>query len=148
MQKLTGDFELAIVISRFHGDITQKLLDGAQERLAELDFPKENITIAWVPGAIEIPITAQRFARTGKYAAVICFGAVIFGETRHFDYVCQQVSHGCQQVALTEDLPVIFGVLTTDNLEQAHDRTGGRKGHVGRYSVDAAFELISVLGQI
>jgi 6,7-dimethyl-8-ribityllumazine synthase len=148
MQKLSGDFNLAIVVSRFHSEITQKLLDGAQERLAELGFNKENITIVWVPGAIEIPLTAQRLARTKKFAAVICLGAVIFGETKHFDYVCQQVSHGCQQVALAENIPVIFGVLTTTTMAQAVDRTGGKKGHAGRQAIDAAFELISVLSQI
>jgi 6,7-dimethyl-8-ribityllumazine synthase len=148
VQHLPGTFNIAIVVSRFHGDITQKLLDGAQERLTELGFPKDDVTIAWVPGAIEIPLTAQRLARTKKFEAIICLGAVIFGETKHFDYVCQQVSHGCQHVALTEDIPVIFGVLTTNNIQQAHDRTGGKKGHVGRQSIDAAFELVSVLHQI
>jgi 6,7-dimethyl-8-ribityllumazine synthase len=148
IQKLTEDFELAIVISRFHSEITQKLLDGAHERLAELGFSKDKLTVVWVPGAIEIPLAAQRLARTKKFAAIICLGAVVFGETRHFDYVCQQVSNGCQQVMLKEDMPVIFGVLTTDNMEQAYDRAGGKRGHVGRQSVDAAFELISVLGQI
>ncbi|MES2217716.1 MAG: 6,7-dimethyl-8-ribityllumazine synthase [Pseudomonadota bacterium] len=148
MQKLAVDFNLAIVISRFHSEITQKLLDGANERLDELGFPKENLTTVWVPGAIEIPLTAQRLARTQKFTAIISLGAVIFGETKHFDYVCQQVSQGCLHVGLAEDIPVIFGVLTTNNIEQAHDRTGGKRGHVGRQSVDAAFELISVLSQI
>jgi 6,7-dimethyl-8-ribityllumazine synthase len=148
VQNLQDTFNIAIVVSRFHGDITQKLLDGAQERLTELGFPKDDVTIVWVPGAIEIPLTVQRLARTKKFEAIICLGAVIFGETKHFDYVCQQVSHGCQHVALAENLPVIFGVLTTNNIEQAHDRTGGKKGHVGRQSIDAAFELVSVLRQI
>jgi 6,7-dimethyl-8-ribityllumazine synthase len=148
IQKLTEEFNLAIVISRFHSEITQKLLDGAHVRLDELGFPKDNLTIAWVPGAVEIPLGAQRLARTKKFAAIICLGAVVFGETKHFDYVCQQVSTGCQHVALNEDLPVIFGVLTTNNMEQAYDRVGGKRGHVGRQSIDAAFELISVLSQI
>lgn len=145
---IPGRFNVAIVVGRFHLEITQKLLDGAIERLQELGFDSDQVTIVWVPGAVEIPFTAQRLARTEKYAAIICLGAVIFGETKHFDYVCQQVSHGCQQVALTNDIPVIFGVLTTDNTEQAHARAGGAKGNMGRYAADSAFELISVLYQI
>ena len=141
-------FNIAIVVSRFNHDITEKLLAGAVERLQELGFNKDQITAIWVPGAVEIPLAAQRLARSGKYEAVICLGAVIFGETRHFDFVCQQVSQGCQQVALTHDIPVIFGVLTTQNKEQANDRVGGKKGHMGRESANAAYELISVLRQM
>lgn len=148
VQNLPSAFNIAIVVSRYNLDITQKLLDGAQERLLELGFTKERITVIWVPGAVEIPIAAQRLALTGKYEAIISFGAVIFGETRHFDYVCEQVSNGCQQVALTHNIPVIFGVLTTDNLQQALERVGGKKGHAGRQSADAAFELVSALYQI
>src|SRR4051812_43227628 len=116
VQNIPGRFNVAIVVSRYHLNITQKLLDGALERLQELKFDSDQITEIWVPGAVEIPITAQRLARTGKFEAIICFGAVIYGETKHFDYVCQQVSQGCMQVALNNDIPVIFGVLTTDNL--------------------------------
>ena len=148
VQTITGHSNIAIIISRYHHDITQKLLVGTVARLVELGFDEDSITEAWVPGAIEIPITAQRLAKTEKYEAIICLGAVIYGETKHFDYVCNQVSHGCQQVALTHDIPVIFGVLTTDTLHQAHERTGGSKGHMGRQAADAAFELISVLRQI
>ncbi len=143
-----GCFNIAIVVSKFNLDITQKLLAGAVQRLEELGFSSDRVTVAWVPGAIEIPLAAQRFARTGKYEAIICFGAVIFGETRHFDYVCEQVSQGCQSVALAEDTPVIFGVLTTENMQQAQARVGGDKGHMGRSAVDAAYELVSVLSQI
>lgn len=148
VKDIPARFNVAIVVGRFHLDITQKLLDGAVERLHELGFDADQITTVWVPGAVEIPIAAQRLARTGNFAAIICLGAVIYGETRHFDYVCQQVSAGCQQVALTNDVPVIFGVLTTDNIEQAHERTGGCKGNMGRYCADSAFELVSVLQQI
>jgi 6,7-dimethyl-8-ribityllumazine synthase len=147
IEEIKCRFNVAIVVSRYHHEITQKLLDGALERLQELGFDNEQISIAWVPGAVEIPIAAQRLARTGKFEAVICFGAVIYGETRHFDYVCEQVSQGCQQVALMHDIPVIFGVLTTNTMQQAHERTGGKKGHVGRDSANAAYELISVLCQ-
>jgi 6,7-dimethyl-8-ribityllumazine synthase len=148
VQDIPGCFNIALVVSRYHRDITQKLLDGALARLKERGFSNDRITIIWVPGAVEIPLAAQRMAQSGKYEAIICFGAVIFGETRHFDYVCDQVSQGCQQVALTQDIPVIFGVLTTNNLLQAEARAGGEKGHVGREAVDAAYELVSVLRQI
>ena len=148
VQDIPGRFNIALVVSRYHGEVTQKLLDGAVNRLQELGFESDQIAEIWVPGAVEIPLAAQRLARTGKYEVIICLGAVIFGETRHFDYVCEQVSQGCQQVALNNDIPVIFGVLTTDNLQQALDRSGGAKGHVGRQSADAAFEFNSVLRQI
>lgn len=145
---IPGRFNVAIVVSRYHTEITQKLFDGATARLQELGFHSDQITTVWVPGAVEIPLTAQRLARTEKYAAIICLGAVIFGETKHFDYVCQMVSQGCQQVALANDTPVIFGVLTTDTIDQARERSGGSKGNMGRYSAESAFELISVLHQI
>lgn len=148
VKDMPGRFNVAIVVGRFHLDITQKLLDGAIERLLELGFDENQITTAWVPGAVEIPIATQRLARTGNFAAIICLGAVIYGETPHFDYVCQQVSMGCQQVALATDVPVIFGILTTNTIEQARDRTGGCKGNMGCYCADSAFELVSVLQQI
>ncbi|MDR3477972.1 MAG: 6,7-dimethyl-8-ribityllumazine synthase [Gammaproteobacteria bacterium] len=147
-ETINPDFKVAIVVSRYNLDITQELLAGAVTRLFELGLSEASLTVTWVPGAVEIPLTAQRLARTKKFEAVICLGAVIFGETRHFDYVCDQVSQGCQQVALSSDLPIIFGVLTTDNLAQAQDRIGGAKGHVGRQSADAAVEMISLLRQI
>lgn len=148
VQHIPGCFNVAIVVGRYHQEVTQKLLDGAVQRLQELGFSSEQITEVWVPGAVEIPLAAQRLATTGRYEGIICLGAVVFGETRHFDYVCEQVSQGCQRVALNHDIPVIFGVLTTDNVQQAHDRAGGAKGHVGRQSADAVFEMISVLRQI
>lgn len=148
VKNIPGCFSIAIVVSRFNQEITQKLYDGAIQRLQELNFDTKQITVVWVPGAVEIPLAAQRLAKCEKYEAIICLGAVIMGETKHFDYVCEQVSYGCQTVALTHDIPVIFGVLTTDTEEQAYDRVGGRHGHKGRCAVDAAFEFISVLRQI
>jgi 6,7-dimethyl-8-ribityllumazine synthase len=148
VHNIPGRFNIAIVVSRFNQEITQKLYDGAIQRLKELNVDTQKVTVVWVPGAIEIPLAAQRLAKTKKYEAIICLGAVIMGETKHFDYVCQQVSFGCQTVALTHDIPVIFGVLTTDTEEQAYDRVGGLHGHKGRSAVDTAFELISVLRQI
>lgn len=147
-EELLMTSQIAIVTSRFNSEITTKLHEGALEKLQELGFTKENITDIFVPGAVEIPIAAQRLARTDKYAAIICLGAVIFGETPHFDFVCAQVSQGCQQVSLSQNLPIIFGVLTTNTLEQAQARAGGAKGHMGREAASAAFEMISVLRQI
>lgn len=141
-------YNIALVVSRFNEEITQALYEGAVARLQELGFANENITVVWVPGAVEIPLTAQRLARADGYEAIICLGAVIRGETTHYDYVCDQVSMGCQRVALENDVPVIFGVLTTENEEQAHDRIGGKHGHKGRDAVDAALEMVSVLRQI
>lgn len=148
MKNISACFNIAVIVSRFNEEITQKLHDGAVARLSELGFTSQQVKIVSVPGAIEIPITAQRLAQTKKYKAIICLGAVILGETKHFDYVCQQVSYGCQQVALTHDIPVIFGVLTTNTEEQAYDRVGGEKGHVGRSAVDTAFELVKTLSEI
>lgn len=142
---IRGGFNVGIVVSRFHNEITQKLFAGSTERLAELGFEQDQITTIWVPGAVEIPITAQRLAQTAKFAVIICLGAVIFGETKHFDYVCQHVSQGCLQVSLAHDIPLIFGVLTTDTISQAEERAGGNKGNMGRYAADSAFELISAL---
>lgn len=141
-------FAIAIVVSRFNEPVTSKLLEGALHRLESLGFTDEHITVAEVPGAVEIPIAAQRFAQTGDYKAVIALGAVIRGETPHFDYVSEQVSQGCQQVSLQHNLPVIFGVLTTENGEQALERVGGSKGHKGIYAVDAAIEMVDVCQQI
>lgn len=145
---MTTPFPVAIVVSRFNETITEKLLDGALGRLEALGFAQSDITVVHVPGAVEIPLVAQRLAGTGSYQAIITLGAVIRGETTHYDYVCEQVSQGCQQVSLQEDLPVIFGVLTTENQQQALDRVGGAKGHKGADAVDAAVEMVSLLANL
>jgi 6,7-dimethyl-8-ribityllumazine synthase len=145
---IKGQFNVAIIISRFNDKVTQLLFEGALQRLKELEFSDEQITVIWVPGAVEIPITAQRLASMDRFEAIICLGAVIRGETNHYDYVCQMVSTGCQQVSLNHDIPVIFGILTTENEAQALDRCGGQHGNNGRYCVDAAFEMVSVLRQV
>lgn len=145
---VTAHFNVAIVTSRFNEHVTQKLFAGAHERLLEHGYSEEQITSVTVPGAVEIPITAQHLAMTERYAAIICLGAVIRGETGHYDYVCEQVSQGCQRVALDHGIPVIFGVLTTENDEQALERCGGRHGHKGREAADGAVEMISLLTQI
>jgi 6,7-dimethyl-8-ribityllumazine synthase len=141
-------FSVGIVVSRWNEQVTTRLCEGALQRLKELEITNNHVTVVWVPGAVEIPIIAQELADSGRYSAIIALGAVIRGETGHYDYVCNQVSDGCQQVALLTSVPVIFGLLTTDNLEQAMDRAGGKHSHKGRESVDAAFEMVSVLQQL
>jgi 6,7-dimethyl-8-ribityllumazine synthase len=145
----TDKFNIAIIASRFNSRVTEELLNGALQRLKELNFPEQCITLIRVPGAVEIGLAAQQIAISDENClAIICLGAVIRGETSHFDYVCQQVSYACQKVALQESIPVIFGVLTTDNIEQALARADGKRCHKGREAVDAAMEMISVLEQI
>ncbi|WP_029463704.1 6,7-dimethyl-8-ribityllumazine synthase [Rickettsiella massiliensis] len=128
---------LAIVVSRFNEEITEALLHSAQARLTELQFPNGWLTLVRVPGAIEIGITAQQLALTGRYHALICLGAVIRGETSHYDYVCQQVSDACQQIALQQKIPA------TENEEQAFARI-----NKGAEAVNVALEMISILSQI
>jgi 6,7-dimethyl-8-ribityllumazine synthase len=141
--------KLGIVVSRFNEEITQKLLEGALMRLSELQFDLNQSTVVWVPGAVEIGIAVQRLVRhDGNYQSIICLGAVIRGDTDHYQYVCQQVSDSCQQLSLKFDLPIVFGVLTTDTEEQALERVGGQHGHKGRDAVDAAWQIMSVLDQI
>jgi 6,7-dimethyl-8-ribityllumazine synthase len=147
-QELKKPFNIAIVASRFYYDIVEKLCNGAVERLKELQFNEQDITIVWVPGIEEVPLLAQRLAEQGKYEAIVCLGVVIRGETDIYDYVCQQASFGCQKVALEKNIPVIFGVLPTKNTMQALARAGGVHGHKGREAIDAAYEMISVLQQL
>jgi 6,7-dimethyl-8-ribityllumazine synthase len=136
--------KLAIIVSQFNEEITNKLLEGALQRLHELGNQADVIQ---VPGAIEIPLMAQRAANAGQYDAIITLAAVIRGETDHYDYVCQQVSYGCQKVALNCNIPVIFGILTTENEEQALARVGGSQGHKGKDAVDCAYSMISLSRQ-
>jgi len=138
----------AIIVSEFNQTITGALLEGALERFSELGIMNKSITIIRVPGAIEIPLTAQLLAKTKKYQALICLGAVVRGETSHYDYVCQQVSQGCQRVMLDFDVPVIFGVLTTENEEQAMERVGGRHGHKGKEAVEAAVAMAKIVEKL
>jgi 6,7-dimethyl-8-ribityllumazine synthase len=132
-------------MSEFNTEITSRLLEGAIKRLQALSSKEAHIVR--VPGAIEIPLMAQHLARSKHYDAIVALGAVIRGETTHYDYVCQQVSNGCQKVSLEHHLPVIFGILTTENELQALERTGGRQGHKGQEAIDAAFQMIHLLRQ-
>ena len=140
-------FPIAIVVSQFNHEITHKLQQGAVDRLIECGFTGEDITVVEVPGAVEIPLIAQQLAKQNKYAAIIALGAVIRGDTSHYDYVCQAVSTGCQRVALDFNLPVIFGVLTTENEAQALDRVGGAHGHKGVDAVDCARSMVAIFKQ-
>lgn len=141
-------FTIGLVVSRFHLDISKQLLEGALSRLKEAGFLENQITVVWVPGAIEIPITAQRLAQQGVFEAVICLGAVIKGETDHYHYVCDQVSQGCQHVALQNDIPIVFGVLTTENERQAKERCAERESNKGRQAAETAIEMVVALRQI
>lgn len=135
--------KIAVITSRFNEAVTKKLHEGAMQRLKELGI--KDVVEFWVPGAVEIPLIAKKCAKSGDFDAVICLGAVIRGETTHYDYVCDQVSQGCQQVMMQYELPVIFGVLTTENADQAFDRVGGAHGHKGRDAANAAVEMAQLL---
>lgn len=137
--------KLAIIVSEFNPQITEALFSGALEKLKKTHhIAEKNITVVRVPGAVEIPFAAKLLAKSQKYQAIICLGAVIKGETDHYDYVCQQVSFGCQKVMLTFDIPIIFGVLTTQTLQQAKQRSGGKHGHKGEDCADAAISMIAL----
>ncbi len=136
---------VAVVVGRFNRDITSALLDGATRVLADAGIEEHNLTVAWVPGAFEIPIVAQRFAEHPDVDVVIALGAIIRGDTPHFDYVCNAVTNGCTQVALETGVPVIFGVLTTDDEEQARARIGGIHGHKGEEAAASAIEMVALL---
>jgi len=131
---------IGIVVARFNDNITTKLLHATQQTLIEKGVPKENITTTWVPGAFEIPLIAQKMAQAGKYQAIVSLGAIIRGETPHFDFVAQQAGNGIMQVALKTNIPVIFGILTTDSVEQAQKRVSRGKD----YAL-GALEMIKIL---
>jgi 6,7-dimethyl-8-ribityllumazine synthase len=141
-------FPIAIVVSLFNRKVTQALQDGALEALKRAGFSSEDITVVEVPGAVEIPLAAKALAKKNKFSAIVALGAVIRGETSHYDYVCEQVSRGCQDVTFAFDTPVIFGVLTTENEAQAWDRLGGEHGHKGHDAVEAALAMVQVLAAI
>jgi 6,7-dimethyl-8-ribityllumazine synthase len=137
-----------IVVSRFNDFITEKLLGGALDALTRTGAKENDIQIIKVPGAFEIPLAAKKVAQTGSYDAVICLGAVIRGATPHFDYVCAEVSKGVAQVGLDFGIPVIFGVLTTDTVEQAIDRAGTKSGNKGWHAAMSAVEMANLMGTV
>ena len=140
--------KVGIVAARFNEIIVNKLLGGAVDGLVRHGVSDDNITAAWVPGAFEIPITAAKMANSGKYDAVICVGAVIRGDTTHYDYVCNEVSKGVAQVGLQSGIPVLFGVITTENIEQAIARAGSKAGNKGYDCALSAIEMVNLLEQM
>lgn len=139
---------IAVVAARFNEFITSRLLSGCEDGLVRHGVDTGQIDVAWVPGAFEIPVVAQRLAESGRYDAVICLGAVIRGSTSHYDYVCAEVSKGVAQVSLKTGLPVLFGVLTTDNIEQAIERAGTKAGNKGYDCALSAVEMVNLLREI
>ncbi len=153
MKVLEGFYEgkglkIAIVASRFNEFITNKLVGGAEDCLRRHNVEEEDITLAWVPGAFEIPLAAKKLAKSGKYDAIICVGAVIRGATSHYDYVCAEVSKGIASVSLETEIPVLFGVLTTDTIEQAIERAGTKAGNKGYDCAMSALELVQMLRKV
>ena len=140
--------KVGIVASRFNSFIVQKLLDGAVDGLVRHGVTEEDITAAWVPGAFEIPIVAKQMAESGKYDAVICVGAVIRGSTSHYELVCSEVAKGVAQVSLQTGVPVLFGVITTENIEQAIERAGSKAGNKGYDCVLSAIEMVNLRKQL
>jgi 6,7-dimethyl-8-ribityllumazine synthase len=147
-QVAAGKGKYAIVVSRFNEFITSKLLGGAIDCLQRHGATDEQICIVWVPGACEITQAARKLAQTGEYSAVICLGAVIRGQTTHYEAVCQQVVRGIGQINYDCDTPAVFGVLTCDTLEQAAERSGVKMGNTGSNSAMTAMEMVNLLQQI
>jgi 6,7-dimethyl-8-ribityllumazine synthase len=139
---------VGIVVARLNRDITEKLLDGAERRLRDLGATDEHITVVWVPGAYEVPLAAKTLAHGRHVDAVICLGAVIRGDTPHFEYVAGECAAGIMRVSLDTDIPIVFGVLTTDDVEQANARVGGAEGHKGEEAACAAVEMVALLRQL
>ena len=144
--KLVADgIKVGIVASRFNEFIVSKLIGGALDGLLRHDVKEEDITLAWVPGAFELPLTAQKMAKSGKYDAVICLGAVIRGATSHYDLVCNEAAKGIAQVGLQTGVPIMFGVVTTENIEQAIDRAGTKAGNKGYDCALSVIETVNLL---
>lgn len=142
------NIRIGIVIARFNSFITQHLLDGAEDGLLRHGVDTDDIDVAYVPGAFEIPLAAKKMADSGKYDAVICLGAVIRGQTPHFDYVCAEASKGIAQTSLQSGIPVMFGVLTTDTIQQAVERAGSKAGNKGFECAEGAIEMINLMREI
>ncbi len=152
MKKLEGKvvadgIKVGIVAARFNEFIVSKLVGGAVDGLVRHDVKDDDITVAWVPGAFEIPLAAKKMAKSGKYDAIICLGTVIRGQTSHYDYVCNEVSKGIAQVSLESEIPVMFGILTTENIEQAVERAGTKAGNKGYDCALGAIEMVNLMKQ-
>lgn len=140
--------KVGIVASRFNEFITSKLMEGAMDGLIRHNVAEEDISVAWVPGAFEIPLIASKMAKCGRYDAVICLGAVIHGATSHYDYVCNEVSKGIAAVSLETGVPVLFGVLTTETIEQAVERAGTKAGNKGYDCAVGAIEMVNLIREL
>ena len=140
--------KVGIVVARFNEFITSKLLSGAIDGLVRHDVNEDDVDVAWVPGAFEIPLVASKMAKSRKYDAVICLGAVIRGSTSHYDYVCNEVSKGIAAVSMENDIPVMFGVITTENIEQAIERSGSKAGNKGYECALGAIEMVNLIRKI
>ena len=145
---VSKEIKIGIVASRFNEFITTKLLSGALVGLLRHDVADKDIAVVWVPGAFEIPLIAAKMAKSGKYDAVICLGAVIRGATSHYDYVCNEVSKGIAAVSLESGVPVMFGILTTENIEQAIERAGTKGGNKGYDCAVGAIEMVNLIREI
>lgn len=142
---VSKEMKIGIVVARFNEFITSKLLSGAVDALTRHDVADDCIDVAWVPGAFEIPLIVSKMANSGKYNAVICLGAVIRGNTSHYDYVCSEVSKGVAQVSMSSQIPVMFGVVTTENIEQAIERAGTKAGNKGYDAAMGAIEMVNLI---
>ncbi len=147
-QLIAKGMKFGIVAGRFNEFITAKLLEGALDALVRHGADDKDIEVAWVPGSFEIPIAAQKMAKSGKYDAVICLGALIRGSTPHFDYIAAECAKGIAQVGMSTGIPTIFGVITTENIEQAIERAGTKSGNKGFGAAEAAIEMASLLKTI
>ena len=145
---VSKEIKIGIVCARFNEFITSKLLGGAMDALVRHDVKEDDVDVAWVPGAFEIPLIASKMAKSGKYDAVICLGAVIRGSTSHYDYVCNEVSKGVATVSLQTGIPVMFGVLTNENIEQAFERAGTKAGNKGFDVAVGAIEMVNLIHEI
>lgn len=145
---IAKDTRIGIVVARFNEFITSKLLGGAVDTLVRHGISDDNISVAWVPGAFEIPLIAKKMAQTGNYDAVICLGAIIRGSTSHYDLVCNEAAKGIAQVSLEAGIPVMFGVITTENIEQAIERAGSKAGNKGSECAEGAIEMINLCRNI
>ena len=145
---VSKDIKIGIVAARFNEFITSKLLSGAVDALTRHDVKEDDIEVAWVPGAFEIPLIASKMAKSNKYDAIICLGAVIRGNTSHYDYVCSEVSKGIAHVSLNSDIPVMFGVVTIDNIEQDIERAGTKAGNKGFDCAVGAIEMVNLIREI
>ncbi|MBR0599060.1 6,7-dimethyl-8-ribityllumazine synthase [Sinanaerobacter chloroacetimidivorans] len=142
---IAGDMKIGIAAARFNEFIVSKLVSGAEDGLLRHGIKEDQIDLIWVPGAFELPLAAKKMAESGNYDAVICLGAVIRGATSHYDHVCAEVSKGIASVSLTSEVPVIFGVVTTDNIEQAIERAGTKSGNKGFDAAVSAIEMVNLL---